>query len=171
MSLTPCALLLLNAQRHHLDDHPEERRLTREWAHQVDEARAQGWLIAFVQWDGSEQDGAAQDDPAQDSSEQNGQLEQASGPVQGSASETGGQWATFSRAWTLHPDFRAEQGDLLVRATLPDAFAGSDLAAQLHASAVQTLQVLALPGTPELGATTAAAQTHGFTVLDLEMSL
>ncbi|MBZ9752084.1 isochorismatase family protein [Deinococcus sp. HMF7604] len=137
MSLTPNALLLLNAQRHDLDDRPDERQLARDWAHLVDEARAQGWLIAYVQWDGAEEEGT---------------------------------WATFSKAWTLHPDFRAEQGDVLVRASLPDAFTGSDLGAQLHARAVQTLHLLALPGTPEQTATAASAAEQGFTVLTLELS-
>ncbi|GGR61791.1 hypothetical protein GCM10008959_24730 [Deinococcus seoulensis] len=133
MTLTPNALLLLNAQRHDLEDRSDERALARDWAHHVDEARAAGWLVAFVQWD----------------------------------APRGADWETFSKAWTLHPDFRAEQGDVLVRAARPDAFEGSELAAQLHGRAVRTLHVLALPGTPELAATLASAQAEGFAVSDV----
>ncbi|GAA5438425.1 isochorismatase family protein [Deinococcus aquaticus] len=135
MTLTPNALLLLNAQRHDLEDRSDERALARDWAHHVDEARAAGWLVAFVQWD----------------------------------APRGADWETFSKAWTLHPDFRAEQGDVLVRAGRPDAFEDSELAAQLHGRAVQTLHVLALPGTPELTATLASAQAAGFAVAELDV--
>ncbi|UBV42661.1 isochorismatase family protein [Deinococcus taeanensis] len=135
MSLTPNALLLLNAQRHDLDDRPDGRVLARDWAHHVAEARSRGWLVTFVQWDAPH----------------------------------GAAWVTFSRDWTLHPDFRAEQGDVLVRAALPDAFEGSELSAQLHARAVQTLHVLALPGTPAAEATLHSARKQGFEVAPLEV--
>ncbi|AWT34296.1 hypothetical protein GCM10008956_24660 [Deinococcus arenae] len=135
MTLSAHALLLLNAQRHDLDDRPDERAVARDWAHHVAEARAQGWVVAFVQWDAPH----------------------------------GAGWDTFSKDWTLHPDFRAEQGDVLVRAELPDAFAGSELAAQLHARAVQSLHLLALSGTPALDATLASAEAQGFRIESLEV--
>ncbi|WP_291428578.1 isochorismatase family protein [Deinococcus sp.] len=135
MTLTPNALLLLNAQRHDLEDRNDQRALVRDWAHHVDGARAAGWLVAFVQWD----------------------------------APPGADWETFSKGWTLHPDFRAEQGDVLIRAAGPDAFEGSDLAAQLHGRAVQNLHVLALPGTPELAATLASAQAGGFVIAELDV--
>lgn len=135
MTLSAHALLLLNAQRHDLDDRPDERSVARDWAHHVDEARAQGWVVAFVQWDAPH----------------------------------GANWDTFSKEWTLHPDFRAEQGDVLVRAEMPDAFEGSELAAQLHARAVQSLHLLALSGTPALDATLASAEAQGFRIESLEV--
>lgn len=76
---------------------------------------------------------------------------------------------TFGKGWTLHPDFRVEAGDLPVRAALPDAFAHTDLAAELHAHAVRELIVLALPEVPELEATAQAAQQAGFTVRVLDV--
>ena len=75
---------------------------------------------------------------------------------------------TFSKGWTLHPDFRVEAGDLPVRAALPDAFARTDLAAELHARAVRELIVLALPGAPEVQATARSAQAAGFSVRVLD---
>ncbi len=78
------------------------------------------------------------------------------------AADTPGE--TFGKGWTLHPDFRVEAGDLLVRATLPDAFAHTDLAAELHAHAVRDLVLLARPDAPEAAATSGSAQAAGFTV-------
>lgn len=128
MSLTPHALVLLNVQRHHLEDRPDEREITRTWAHQVDEARSQGQLIVIVQWDG----------------------------------EAGSDHETFSRGWILHPDFRAETGDLLIRARKPDAFATSGLDAELKARAVQSLHFLSLPGSPEEAVMAGQAAQHGY---------
>lgn len=133
MTLTPTALMLLNVQRHQLEDQPHEREVTRDWAHRVESAREHGDLIVLVQWDG--------------------------------APDTPGE--TFSKGWTLHPDFRAEAGDLLVRAARPDAFARTDLSAQLHGRAVRDLFLLALPDTPELEATARGAQQAGFSVIML----
>lgn len=130
MSLTPHALVLLNVQRHHLEDHHQERELARLWAHEVDEARTRGELIVMIQWDG---------EPASDH-------------------------ATFTRGWTLHPDFRAETGDLLVRAVKPDAFATSALDGELRARAVQRMQFLALGNNPEHAIMTAQATAHGYEV-------
>lgn len=129
MTLTPRALLLLSAQRHFLHDRPDEREVARDWQRHVEQARADGDLIALVQWDGEE----------------------------GSAGET------FSKGWILYPDFRAEAGDVLVRAQAPDAFAGSDLDAALRGRAVRELTLLGLPG-EELEATTQAARDLGYQV-------
>lgn len=134
MTLTPTALVLLNVQRHELQEHPQERQLARDWAQRVESARAHGDLIVLVQWDGA----------------------------------PGTPEETFSRGWTLHPDFRAEAGELLLRATRPDAFQGSDLAAALHGRAVRDVFLLGLEGGPELEATARAAQEAGFSVVMLE---
>lgn len=53
---------------------------------------------------------------------------------------------TFGKGWILHPDFRAEEGDLMLRAQRPDAFATSDLLAELQARAVRELIILTLKG-------------------------
>lgn len=82
--------------------------------------------------------------------------------------EDGAENAPFTRPWTLHPDLRAETGDLLLRARRPDAFAGTDLEAQLRARAVRDLFVLGLPGTPELDATARSATAAGFGVALLQ---
>lgn len=76
---------------------------------------------------------------------------------------------TFNKGWTLHPDFRVEAGDLPVRAALPDAFAHTDLAAELHAHAVRELVLLALPDAPEMPVTAQAARAAGFDVRMLEV--
>ncbi|WP_188971461.1 cysteine hydrolase family protein [Deinococcus aerolatus] len=83
------------------------------------------------------------------------------------AADTPGE--TFGKGWTLHPDFRAEAGDLLIRAMLPDAFAHTDLAAELHARAVRDLVLLARPDAPEAAATAGSAQAAGFTVRVLDL--
>lgn len=132
MTLTPTALLLLSAQRHHLTDRPDERSLSRAWLRQVEAARAAGQLVAFVQWDG-----------------------------EGQGDET------FSKGWTLYPDFRAEAGELLIRATQPDAFAGSDLDAALRGRAVRELRLLGLPG-EALHITAQSAQALGYAVETVE---
>ncbi|GGI72570.1 isochorismatase family protein [Deinococcus wulumuqiensis] len=129
MTLTPRALLLLSAQRHHLHDRPDERELARDWLRHIEDARAAGDLIALVQWDG----------------------------------EVGSEGETFSKGWTLYPDFRAEAGDVLVRAQLPDAFAGSDLDAALRGRAVRELTLLGLPG-EELDVTAQSARVLGYQV-------
>lgn len=134
MSLTPRALVLLHAQRHHLDDQPHEREVARRWTQAIDEARGRGERIVLIQWDG----------------------------------EVGGEHPTFSRGWTLYPDFRAEEGDLLLRAVKPDAFASSNLDAELRARAVQELYFLALEGLPEAEAMAEQARGRGYTVAGVE---
>lgn len=98
MTSTPVALVLLTAQRHHLEDHPQEQALSAAWQKRLQSARAAGHLVVHVQWDGA----------------------------------LGTPGETFSRGWVLHPDFRAETGDLPLRATHPNAFAGSGLDAELR---------------------------------------
>ncbi|WP_261664163.1 isochorismatase [Deinococcus sp. Marseille-Q6407] len=76
---------------------------------------------------------------------------------------------TFSRDWVLHPDIRAEDGDLLVRASGRDPFSGEliggqTLAAQLQAMGVTELDVLAVPDAPELTAVLDSATQYGLTL-------
>ncbi|WP_309570125.1 isochorismatase family protein [Deinococcus sp.] len=71
---------------------------------------------------------------------------------------------TFGKGWTLHPDFRAEASDLLVRVRRPDAFHGSDLGAELHGRAVRDVFLLGFPDTAEVAATATSAQGAGFGV-------
>lgn len=134
MTLMPVALVLLTAQRHHLEDHPAEQALSRAWQARVRSAREAGHLIVHVQWDGEE----------------------------------GTPGETYSRGWVHHPDFRPEANDLLVRARVPDAFAGTGLDAELHGHAVRELRLLALPGTEVLAATATTARALGYKVLVLE---
>lgn len=54
MTLTPVALVLLTAQRHHLEEHPAEQAVSQMWQAQVRSARAVGHLVVHVQWDGEE---------------------------------------------------------------------------------------------------------------------
>ena len=54
MTLTPRALLLLSAQRHYLHDRPDEREVARDWQRHVEQARADGDLIALVQDSGAQ---------------------------------------------------------------------------------------------------------------------
>ncbi|MFD1731332.1 isochorismatase family protein [Deinococcus malanensis] len=130
MNRTATALLLLNAQRHYLEDQPDEPALSRAWRAQVQAAREAGHLLVFVQWDGHE----------------------------GTSGET------FTRGWVIHPDLRAEAGDLRVRATSPDAFDGSGLDTLLRSLGVQVVELLALPGSEEGEVTTRSAQALGYTV-------
>jgi len=51
MVLTPVALVLLTAQRHHLEELPAEQAVSRAWQARVRTARAAGHLIVHVQWD------------------------------------------------------------------------------------------------------------------------
>lgn len=71
---------------------------------------------------------------------------------------------TFSRGWTLHADFRAEAGDLLLRAVRPDAFRTSNLDAELKARAVRELRFLALNGSEEQSSMTGRARELGYAV-------
>ncbi|MFC4426641.1 isochorismatase family protein [Deinococcus navajonensis] len=130
MTLTPTALVLLNAQRHYLEEQPNEHALSLQWQARVEAARRAGHLVVFVQWNG----------------------------------EAGTSGETFTRGWVLHPDFRAQAGELLVRATSPDAFEGSDLNALLHSRAVRVVMLLSLPGSEEETATAETARQLGYTV-------
>ncbi|MBB5235619.1 isochorismatase family protein [Deinococcus budaensis] len=134
MTLTPVALVLLTAQRHHLEGRPDEQAVSRRWQARVEAARAAGQLIVHVQWDG--------------------------------AAGTPGE--TFSRGWVHHPDFRAEAGDLPLRAAGPDAFARTALDAELRGRAVRELHLLALPGAAALPTTERAARALGYAVQVLE---
>ncbi len=71
---------------------------------------------------------------------------------------------TFTKGWTLYPDFRAEEGDLLIRAPQPDAFASWDLHPGLQARGVQALELLTLPGDPHAQTTAQAAAALGYRV-------
>ncbi|WP_043802199.1 isochorismatase family protein [Deinococcus gobiensis] len=77
--------------------------------------------------------------------------------------EAGTDHATFSRAWTLYPDFHAEEGEVLVRAVHPDAFAGTDLDAELRARGVRGLELLGLDE-ETLEHTAARARDLGYAV-------
>ncbi|MEF2280102.1 isochorismatase [Deinococcus sp. YIM 134068] len=136
MTPSPVALVLLTAQRHHLEGHPDEGRVSQRWQRRVLSARAASHLVVHVQWDGAE----------------------------------GTPGATFSRGWVHHPDFRAEAGDLPLRATPPDAFAGTGLDAELRRRDVRELELLALPGADVLPATLETARALGYEVrvLDVE---
>lgn len=75
---------------------------------------------------------------------------------------------TFSREWVLHPDIRAEAGDLLVRASRPDPFAAETdkgtLGTYLRSLGQTELAVWALPDAPELAAALEHAPQHGLTL-------
>lgn len=75
----------------------------------------------------------------------------------------GGSAETFSRGWTLYPDFRAEEGEVLVRAARPDAFAGTGLDAELRARGVRDLELLGLEG-DALEQTAGSARALGYAV-------
>lgn len=132
MPLTPRALVLLNAQRHFLDDQPHEREVTRTWRQAVNDSRERGELIVLIQWDGEPQS----------------------------------EHPTFSRGWTLYPDFRVEDGDLLLRAAGPDAFLTSSLDAELRARAVREVCFLALPESREAKVMAEQAQARGYMVTE-----
>ncbi|TSA88022.1 isochorismatase [Deinococcus detaillensis] len=70
----------------------------------------------------------------------------------------------LTRGWTLHPDFRVEERDVLLRVDNDDAFAGSPLILELRSRGVSRLSVLALPGSAAEAATQQGAQQAGFAV-------
>ena len=76
--------------------------------------------------------------------------------------EASGGLEPLTRGWTLHPDFRVEKGDALLRVSTDDAFAGGALSQELRSRGVSSLSVLALPG--EQAATERGAQQAGFEV-------
>ncbi len=51
----------------------------------------------------------------------------------------------LTRGWLLHPDFRAESGELQLRASAPNAFEGTNLDPELRALKVTRLTVAGLP--------------------------
>lgn len=158
MALTPRALLLLSAQRAFLETSPDERALSRAWQRQVEEARAEQSLIVLVQWE-------RPDSGPQGAAQLPGFTAGADGAQPGARPPE-----AFSREWTLHPDFRAEAGDLLIRTTSPDAFEGShpDLDAELRARAVRELRILALDA--QVSPTLHSAQARGYEVTRLAVS-
>ncbi|AWN21942.1 isochorismatase [Deinococcus irradiatisoli] len=82
---------------------------------------------------------------------------QRDGPA-GSATEP------LTRGWTLHPDFRVEADDALLRFGAEDAFAGSSLTLELRSRGVSSLSILALPGSPAAEATRRGAEQAGFRI-------
>ena len=78
--------------------------------------------------------------------------------------QEGSEWEPLTRGWTLHPDFRVEDGDLLLRTRQDDAFAGSALELELRSRGVAEISLLALPGSAAERATRQAAQQRGFAV-------
>lgn len=78
--------------------------------------------------------------------------------------EAGSVNEPLTRGWTLHPDFRVEDGDLLLRVQHDDAFLGSLLNVELRARNVGSLTVLALPDSPAAAATAQTARAEGFEV-------
>ncbi|ADY26467.1 hypothetical protein Deipr_1318 [Deinococcus proteolyticus MRP] len=130
--------LFLTVQRHYFETSSSADQLSvHPFRQQLQEARDQGLPVILVQWDG----GLFPDTPE-----------------------------TFSRGWVLHPDIRAEEGDLLVRASSTDPFAGQlpegdiTLAQHLQGLDCRELDVLALPGSPELAAAQEYAAQYGLTL-------
>lgn len=82
---------------------------------------------------------------------------------------------TFSREWVLHPDTRAEEGDLLVRADRHDLFSATTdkgtLATYLRGLGYTELAVWALPHAPELKAALEYAPQHGLTLYPQSLTL
>lgn len=76
--------------------------------------------------------------------------------------EVGSGLEPLTRGWTIHPDFRIEDGDVLLRVGADDAFAGGTLNLELRSRGVSSLSVMALPGTGQ--ATGRGAQQAGFEV-------
>lgn len=82
--------------------------------------------------------------------------------------EAGSPDEPLTRGWTLHPDFRVEEDDLLLRVREDNAFAGSLLSVELRARGVSALTVLALPDSLAARATAEAARAEGFIVSGTE---
>ncbi len=72
----------------------------------------------------------------------------------------------LTRGWTLHPDFRVEERDVLLRVGHADAFESSALTLELRSRGVTRLSLLALPHSPAASATRAGAAQAGFEVMD-----
>ncbi len=78
--------------------------------------------------------------------------------------EAGSDLEPLTRGWTLHPDFRVEERDVLLRVTSADAFAQSALALELRSRGVSGLRILALPGSAADAPTRSGARQAGFEV-------
>ncbi|MDO4262940.1 MAG: isochorismatase [Deinococcus sp.] len=143
MSYTSRLPLFLTVQRHYFETSADEVAV-HPLRQRLQEARDQGRPIILVQWDG-------------------GLFPQSAD--------------TFSRGWVLHPDLRAEEGDLLVRAGSTDPFAGqlpggdTTLAAHLQTLGCTELDVIALPGAPELEAAQQCAGQYGLTLHPMPLDL
>lgn len=79
-----------------------------------------------------------------------------------------GENPTFSRGWTLFPDFRAEAGDLLIRAMEPDAFSSSELDTQLREQGIKELLLLTLANSEAGQVTAQTARELGYEVTVFE---
>ncbi|WP_293913761.1 isochorismatase family protein [Deinococcus sp.] len=77
--------------------------------------------------------------------------------------EAGGGLEPLTRGWTLHPDFRVEDGDVLLRVSSEDAFAGGALNLELRSRGVTDLSVLGVSG--HEAATERGAHLAGFGVM------
>ncbi|GAA3998307.1 hypothetical protein GCM10022631_06370 [Deinococcus rubellus] len=80
--------------------------------------------------------------------------------------EAGSDLEPLTRGWTLHPDFRVEERDVLLRVAANDAFEHSALALELRSRGVGHLKVLALPGSAADAPTRAGAQRAGFSIIE-----
>ena len=78
--------------------------------------------------------------------------------------EPGDDHEPLTRGWTLHPDFRVEESDVLLRVQGNDAFRESPLRLELRSRGIGQLSLLALPGSPAVSATRQGAQHAGFVV-------
>jgi len=78
--------------------------------------------------------------------------------------EAGSDLEPLTRGWTLHPDFRVEERDVLLRVTSADAFAQSALALELRSRGVSGLCILALSGSAADAPTRSGARQAGFKV-------
>lgn len=129
------ALILVDAQRHHHEELEASDVLAMEkrllpWRQAIEQARADGDLVVYLQRDGEE---GAPNEP-------------------------------LTRGWTLHPDFRVEEGEVLMRVHGDDAFEGSLLVVELRTRGVEEITLLALPGSAAAAATAQGARAAGFVV-------
>ncbi|WP_161881222.1 isochorismatase [Deinococcus alpinitundrae] len=85
--------------------------------------------------------------------------------------EVGSDLEPLTRGWTLHPDFRVEERDVLLRVTADDAFERSALTLELRSRGIGHLKVLALPGSAADVPTRAGAQRAGLSVIEIALPL
>ncbi len=135
--LSVCALLLLDAQRCHHE------------ALQAAEGRAAGAHLSA--WRSAVNAARERGDAVV--------FVQRDGPA-------GSDHEPLTRGWTLHPDFRVEERDVLLRVGHADAFERSALTLELRSRGVTRLRLLALPHSPAASATRAGAERGGFEVID-----